>query len=114
MKHLLNATGKRMFLILAAFVLCGSIAWGASPPAGGATDFPRSLESYGDQELPGILAVLANRIRQQPFNLVATLIFFCAIVHTFLSSKFMAMAHKWEHDHEKKVKLGIADKYSIH
>ena len=95
-------------------MLCSSVAWSASPPAGGAADFPRSLESYGDQELPGILAVLANRIRQQPFNLVATLIFFCAIVHTFLSSKFMTMAHKWEHEHEKKVKQGIVDKYSIH
>lgn len=114
MKQLLNAKGKRVFLILAAFVLCGSIAWGASPPAGGATDFPRSLESYGDQDSPGILAVLENRIRQQPFNLVATLIFFCAIVHTFLASKFMARAHKWEHEHEKKVNLGIVDKYSIH
>ena len=114
MKQLLNAKGKRVFLILAAFVLCGSVAWGASPPAEGAADFPRSLESYGDQDSPGILAVLANRIRQQPFNLVATLIFFCAIVHTFLASKFMTRAHKWEHEHEKKVKLGIVDKYSIH
>ncbi|MEN8690814.1 MAG: putative Na+/H+ antiporter [Desulfobacterales bacterium] len=114
MKQLLNAKGKRVFLILAAFVLCGSVAWGASPPAEGAADFPRSLESYGDQDSPGIPAVLANRIRQQPFNLVATLIFFCAIVHTFLASKFMAMAHKWEHEHEKKVKLGIVNKYSIH
>ena len=111
---MLNAKGKRVFLILAALVLCSSVAWSASPPAGGAADFPRSLESYGDQDSPGILAVLANRIRQQPFNLVATLIFFCAIVHTFLSSKFMTMAHKWEHEHEKKVKQGIVDKYSIH
>jgi hypothetical protein len=114
MKQLLNAKGKRAFLIFTALVLCSSVAWSASPPAGGAADFPRSLESYGDQELPGILAVLANRIRQQPFNLVATLIFFCAIVHTFLSSKFMTMAHKWKHEHEKKVKQGIVDKYSIH
>jgi hypothetical protein len=114
MKQLLNAKGKRAFLIFTALVLCSSVAWSASPPAGGTADFPRSLESYGDQELPGILAVLANRIRQQPFNLVATLIFFCAIVHTFLSSKFMTMAHKWEHEHEKKVKQGIVDKYSIH
>jgi hypothetical protein len=114
MKQLLNAKDKRVFLIFTALVLCSSVAWSASPPAGGAADFPRSLESYGDQELPGILAVLANRIRQQPFNLVATLIFFCGIVHTFLSSKFMTMAHKWEHEHEKKVKQGIVDKYSIH
>jgi hypothetical protein len=26
----------------------------------------------------------------------------------------MTMAHKWEHEHEKKVKQGIVDKYSIH
>jgi hypothetical protein len=36
----------------------------------------------------------------EPFNLVATLIFFAAIIHTFLSSRFLAISHKWEAAHE--------------
>ncbi|MFZ0240224.1 MAG: putative Na+/H+ antiporter [Desulfobacterales bacterium] len=114
MRQILSAKVKRAVLLSAAFVLCCSAAWGASSSDRGPDDFPRSLESYGDQDSPGILDILANRIRLQPFNLVATLIFFCAIVHTFLSGKFMAMAHKWEHEHENKVKQGMVDKYSIH
>ncbi len=114
MKHLLNATSKYAALVLVAFLFCGSVVWSASPPRDGADDFPRSLESYNDQGTPGILTVLANRIRQQPFNMVATLIFFFAIVHTFLAGKFMTLAHKWEHEHDGKVKQGLLDKYAVH
>jgi len=41
--------------------------------------FPRSIERYGDQNLNSIPAVLWNRIQAEPFNLAATLIFFCAV-----------------------------------
>jgi hypothetical protein len=42
-----------------------------------------------------IIDILGNRIRQQPFNLVASLIFLCAIIHTFLTGRFMVIAHRW-------------------
>ena len=57
------------------------------------TDFPPSLESYDDSDLESIPKILAHRVEQVPFNLVATLIFFCAIVHTFMASKFSALSH---------------------
>ena len=86
----------------------------AEKPSKDATAFPPSLESYNDADVDSITAILKNRVRQVPFNLAATLIFFCAIIHTFLTSKFLAIGHKWEHDHEKKRKQGLVDKHSVH
>ena len=76
--------------------------------------FPRSLDSYQDANLGGIGAILKNRIRQEPFNLVATLIFILAILHTFMASKFLAIAHKWEHEHQEKIKAGQVKSYEVH
>jgi hypothetical protein len=78
---------------------------------------PRSflaLWSYDDADMGGIGAILANRIRQEPFNLVASLIFLCAIVHTFLTSRFLAIAHRWEEEHRQRIKQGLAHKHSVH
>jgi len=104
--------GRKLRLSIGMCLLC-TIGIGiavesgqAAAPAGKAL-FPRSLESYGDQDMTGIMAILWNRLQEEPFNLAATLIFFCAIVHTFLSSKFMSMAHRWEHEHAEKI-LGDA------
>ena len=76
--------------------------------------FPAASQVITTQMLTSIWAILSNRVRQEPFNLVATLIFFCAIIHTFLTSRFLAIAHQWNHSHEEKIKLGLADKYSVH
>jgi len=76
--------------------------------------FPRDLQSYNDQDAKGILGTLKIRAQQEPFNVVATIIFLCAIIHTFLTSRFLAISHKWEHEHNKKIKEGLVDKHSIH
>ena len=106
-----------VWLILAVFflvtVLVGATFAAGDPPED-ANAFPPSLESYNDADVHSILSILNNRVRQVPFNIVATLIFFCAIVHTFLTSKFLAIAHHWERDHEKKKKQGLVDKHSVH
>jgi hypothetical protein len=39
----------------------------------------------------------------EPFNLVATVIFFLAILHTFLAPKFMRMAHRYESKHQEEL-----------
>ena len=57
------------------------------------TNFPKSLEDYHDDQIPGLVQKLVNRVLVEPFNLVGTLIFFCAILHTFLTAKFMHIAH---------------------
>ncbi len=85
----------------------------AEKPADDSKAFPRSLDSYNDGDLGSIFAILKNRAKQEPFNLIATLIFLCAIIHTFLTSKFMVIAHKWEHAQDQKIKKGLADKNSV-
>ncbi len=113
---------KRKWNIGFVLVLCAMalvVAWAgvalASQPHGGAEiAFPRSLESYDDADLKGIGAILKHRISEEPFNLVATLIFILAILHTFMASKFLAIAHKWEDEHEAKIEAKEIASYEIH
>jgi hypothetical protein len=64
------------------------------------TNFPKPLEDYHDDQTPGLVQKLVNRVLVEPFNLVGTLIFFCAILHTFLTAKFMHIAHACQHEFE--------------
>ena len=64
-----------------------------------ASGFPRSLSSY-PAVFPGHLYhALSDRVRAAPFNLVATVIFLLAIVHTFLTPVIRKWAHKAEEQH---------------
>ncbi len=113
---------KWQYKAWAIFILCfygmgllgGVGALAAEKPVDDTNAFPRSLDSYNDSETESIAAILLNRIKQEPFNLIATLIFLCAIIHTFLTSKFTALSHKWEHEHEERKKQGQADRHSVH
>jgi len=104
---------RAIAVILLVLTLSGFVAAAVGPPAD-APDFPPNLERYNDQKLDSIFAILGNRIQQQPFNLVASLIFLCAIVHTFLTGRFMAVAHRWAHDHKEKIKKRSAPRGSVH
>jgi hypothetical protein len=99
-------------------MVCIMLFFSGNLPAASATPpehqaFPRSLESYDDSQLDSIPSILANRIRQEPFNLLAALIFFSAIVHTFLTGRFMTIAHRWEREHRAKIREGKADRGSV-
>lgn len=100
--------------LLSLVLLLATSAWAAAPESTNSVDFPRDLQSYSDGQGDGILSVLIGRVRQEPFNLVATLIFFAAIVHTFLTGRFMAIAHRWTHDHEQRIGSGSAPPGSVH
>lgn len=71
-----------------------------------AASFPPSLESYADAGRD-LASTLAGRVAVQPFNLVATVIFLLAIAHTFLASKFLNAAHRFEHEYRALEKLEI-------
>ena len=98
--------------ICMVMVLCGTLL-AASPTTGEMTNFPRKLEDYQDSHMESIAAILLYRIQQNPFNLVAAIIFFTAILHTFLTGKFMAISHRWEREHRMKIKNGQADRESV-
>jgi hypothetical protein len=108
-----NMQPRVLLLILLALTVSGMAAAADGPPAGPPV-FPPSLESYGDADMGSIGSILFNRIRQEPFNLVASLIFLGAIIHTFLTGRFMIIAHRWSHDHEEKIKKGLAPRDSVH
>ena len=77
-------------------------------------EFPRSLDSYHDGDMRSVGKILSRRMAEEPFNLVATLIFICAIIHTFLSSKFLHISHQWKVAHQQKIKAGKAERDSVH
>jgi len=62
--------------------------------------FPTPLDRYPEMPGASLLEVLAARVGQEPFNLVATGIFLLAIVHTFMAQRFRAMSHDLQERHE--------------
>lgn len=62
--------------------------------------FPTPVEGYGDGGESNLWVKLAGRVRKDPFNAVGTLIFFCAIAHTFLTAKFRGISRGLEHECE--------------
>ncbi len=93
---------RALFLFGLAWSLTQS-ATGAEAPAA-APAFPLSLESYADAHLAGsgLGAVLRHRIGVEPFNLIASLLFACAIVHTFVTTKVRHFAHVVHERHREK------------
>ena len=65
----------------------------------GATELPRALTSYPSGPDQTLAATLAERVRIEPFNAIATAIFVLAILHTFSAARFMALAHHVQQRH---------------
>ena len=86
-------------LIVAVFALSLS----ATAAGAGPGNFPLPLEAYGDVGQRGLSEVLQKRIAQEPFNLIATIIFCLAIIHTFMGAKFRHWAHAVEKEHAKRL-----------
>ena len=65
--------------------------------------FPRPLETYADTG-ESVLASLRARVAAEPFNLVATVIFGLAVLHTFLAARFRHWAHVIEARHAEMLR----------
>ncbi len=57
---------------------------------------PFDYKLYGDEGITSLWGILKHRMAKEPFNLVATIIFICAIVHTFLASKINSLAKRYQ------------------
>ena len=66
--------------------------------------FPRPLESYQDGAIDSIGAQLVGRAKADPFNVIASVIFLAAIVHTFMAPFFVRLAHRYEEEHRSRVR----------
>ncbi|HYZ75199.1 MAG TPA: hypothetical protein VE641_19120, partial [Chthoniobacterales bacterium] len=63
-----------------------------------ASSFPTPLLEYHDAAMASPIDRLIHRVQVDPFNLAATVIFVCAIMHTFLTSVFTKTARRYEHE----------------
>jgi hypothetical protein len=50
-----------------------------------------------------MIQMLVERARLEPFNLVATIIFFLAILHTFIAPKFTSLSHRLKRSHQERL-----------
>jgi hypothetical protein len=90
-------------LLLLALGLALWLAAGTAKCADGprnALEFPLPANSYQDEQIPSVFGKLAARIQREPLNLVATIIFFAAIAHTFLTAQFRKIAHRYQRRYE--------------
>ena len=98
-----------LFLLLLAVAPAGAEHGSAEAAA-----FPPPLDSYPEAPGAGIGAVLRARIAAQPFNLVGSLIFLAAILHTFTAGRFASVSHRLRHEHQEKIRRGEAREGSVH
>jgi hypothetical protein len=56
--------------------------------------FPLPLTAYPASASDGLLSVLLARIQTDPFNAIATAIFFLAVLHTFFAARFIDASHR--------------------
>lgn len=97
-----------LFLLVASclFPATAGAAGGSLPPKawpehGQFSHFPVPVKEY--EKVDGLGATLSSRIKKDPFNLVATIIFVCAILHTFAAGIFNRWAHHAEEEHRREV-----------
>lgn len=88
-------------LVLVALPFAG-VAQASALTTGDAAKLPIPLADYGEPAA-GLLDTLGSRIHAAPFNLVATVIFLLAIIHTFFTAKFRQWAHVVEERHAAKL-----------
>lgn len=69
----------------------------------GKIHFPPTLEAYNDSHLSNIGAILSHRIQHEPLNLLVSLMFLGAIIHTFMAGKFAKISHHLQEKHREKM-----------
>ena len=76
--------------------------------------FPTPLRAYPPPSNEGLLATWVERATIDPFNAIATAIFLIAIVHTFATARFSALAHDWQHRYDARARAaGLQTRPSV-
>lgn len=95
---------KVYIVILFIIALSLSSAYATTNPHEGykkQISFPLSEESCADGDLDNIKEILIGRIKKEPFNLTATIIFVLAIIHTMTASYFKKLKDTVQKRYEK-------------
>ncbi|MFO1475602.1 MAG: putative Na+/H+ antiporter [Verrucomicrobiota bacterium] len=95
-------TGAALALWFCLFLVPAG-ALGAGAAAESPALFPLPLDSYNDAGMPGLWEILKHRATMEPFNLLATVLFLLAVVHTFFTQRLRRLAHDLAERHRKLV-----------
>ncbi len=97
-----NTGWCRLLVVLASAVLPLALASDSSgAPLPSSNLFPPDLASYVDPPGGGVWEILKHRAGAEPFNVVATVLFFLAIMHTFLAPMFQKLSHHYAREHQR-------------
>ena len=98
-RPLIRSASLTVFIFLGIAALA-SAAGDASAALTGGAAFPRPLASYPDDAGAGLGARLLARAVAEPFDAVATLLFFLAIAHTFMAGRFLRISRRYQRELE--------------
>ena len=76
-------------------------------------DQVHGVENFRDPLGGSVGEILSHRISANPFNLVVSLIFLVAILHTFMANKLTAKAHQIHEEHDERMKAAGASEEEI-
>jgi len=92
---------------------CYSEDYGSSNFLAERCDQIHGVENFRDPEGASVVEKLSHRISANPFNLVVSLIFLVAILHTFMANKLTAKAHQIHEEHDERMKGAGASEEEI-
>ena len=92
---------------------CYSEDLGSAKFIEGGCDKIHGVENYRDPIGGSVSEILSNRISANSFNLIASLIFLIAILHTFMANKLTAKAHQIHEEHDERMKAAGASEEEI-
>ncbi|MGB0992512.1 MAG: putative Na+/H+ antiporter [Akkermansiaceae bacterium] len=107
MSHFIRLSIIRLALLVTALVAL------SAPAAHAAGDhktpeFKTRMEQFpaeeADKKIQGIWEIISYRASEQPFLVVATIIFILAIIHTFFAVPLTKYSHKLQHDHDAMIR----------
>jgi hypothetical protein len=92
-----------MSRLLSCFLLLSVPVLALAAAPGEAAAFPRAVASYADPAGAGVWDVIRARAAAEPFNVVATVIFVLAVLHTFATARIRHWAHAIEQRHLERL-----------
>ncbi len=94
---------KKKLLAILLLIIMGAwapiILIASGPGQSAELTYPHALNVYQDSHLESVPAILLHRIKADPLNLIVTICFLAAIIHTFCVGWFRRKAEKWEREY---------------
>ena len=99
-------------LILMVFALAAPAVYASGGSDAKKPEFMEKMEQFPAMEEAAKMESIGDKIsfraKEQPFLVVASIIFLCAILHTFFAVPITKYSHKVQHDHDAKIRKEMA------